>query len=119
MKLIVIDSVAFHFRQDFYDMAQRTRLLAEMAQKLMHLAEEKNLAVSASVQSAWCGIRLAACFSSYTQAFTLTIGDMCFPVQHEHRKSECLTCIIWHSSLRRVCAPSAGGADESGHHQNF
>ena len=46
MKLIVIDSIAFHFRQDFQDMAQRTRVLAEMAQKLMHLAEEKDLAVS-------------------------------------------------------------------------
>ncbi len=46
VKLIVIDSIAFHFRQDFQDMAQRTRVLAEMAQKLMHLAEEKDLAVS-------------------------------------------------------------------------
>lgn len=45
VKLIVIDSIAFHFRQDFQDMAQRTRVLAEMAQKLMHLAEEKDLAV--------------------------------------------------------------------------
>ncbi|DBA87454.1 TPA: hypothetical protein ACH3X1_004493 [Trebouxia sp. C0004] len=45
VKLIVIDSIAFHFRQDFQDMAQRTRVLAEMAQKLMHLAEETDLAV--------------------------------------------------------------------------
>lgn len=50
VKLIVIDSIAFHFRQDFQDMAQRTRVLAEMAQKLMHLAEEKDLAVSALIQ---------------------------------------------------------------------
>jgi len=46
VKLIIIDSIAFHFRQDFHDMAQRTRVLAEMAQKLMHLAEERDLAVS-------------------------------------------------------------------------
>lgn len=46
VKLIVIDSIAFHFRQDFQDMAQRTRVLAEMAQKLMQLAEDKDLAVS-------------------------------------------------------------------------
>lgn len=46
VKLIVIDSIAFHFRQDFQDMAQRTRVLAEMAQKLMHLAEKRDLAVS-------------------------------------------------------------------------
>lgn len=45
VKLIVIDSIAFHFRQDFQDMAQRTRVLAEMAQKLMHLAEKRDLAV--------------------------------------------------------------------------
>lgn len=45
VKLIVIDSIAFHFRQDFQDMAQRTRVLAEMAQKLMRLAEDKDLAV--------------------------------------------------------------------------
>ncbi|KAL3148107.1 DNA repair protein rad51c [Trebouxia sp. C0009 RCD-2024] len=45
VKLIVIDSIAFHFRQDFQDMAQRTRVLVEMAQKLVHLAEEKDLAV--------------------------------------------------------------------------
>lgn len=46
VKLIIIDSIAFHFRQDFQDMAQRTRVLAEMAQKLMQLAEDKDLAVS-------------------------------------------------------------------------
>lgn len=46
VKIIVIDSIAFHFRQDFQDMAQRTRVLAEMSQRLMHLAEQKDLAVS-------------------------------------------------------------------------
>ena len=74
MKLIVIDSIAFHFRQDFQDMAQRTRVLAEMAQKLMHLAEEKDLAVSIFVQSAvgtCCGIQWAACLSSYIQTCML------------------------------------------------
>lgn len=45
VKIIIIDSIAFHFRQDFQDMAQRTRVLAEMAQNLMHLAEDKDLAV--------------------------------------------------------------------------
>lgn len=42
-------------------MAQRTRVLAEMAQKLMHLAEEKDLAVSIFVQStvgSCCGIHI-------------------------------------------------------------
>ena len=45
VKIIIIDSIAFHFRQDFQDMAQRTRVLAEMAQNLMHLAEDRDLAV--------------------------------------------------------------------------
>ena len=41
----MIDSVAFHFRQDFRDMALRTRLLNGMAQQLLHLATENELAV--------------------------------------------------------------------------
>ena len=60
VKLIVIDSIAFHFRQDFQDMAQRTRVLAEMAQKLMHLAEEKDLAVSDYAPSAKIHARMHA-----------------------------------------------------------
>lgn len=54
----MIDSIAFHFRQDFQDMAQRTRVLAEMAQKLMHLAEEKDLAVGDSIPSAETHVRM-------------------------------------------------------------
>lgn len=45
VKLVVIDSVAFHFRQDFRDMALRTRLLKGMAQQLLRLAAENELAV--------------------------------------------------------------------------
>lgn len=52
VKIIIIDSIAFHFRQDFQDMAQRTRVLAEMAQNLMHLAEDRDLAVSGPSNSA-------------------------------------------------------------------
>ncbi|CAO2835093.1 unnamed protein product [Amaranthus hypochondriacus] len=45
VKLVVIDSITFYFRQDFEDMALRTRLLGEMALKLMKLAQKFNLAV--------------------------------------------------------------------------
>ncbi|KAL1349526.1 hypothetical protein HN51_026045 [Arachis hypogaea] len=45
VKMIIIDSVTFHFRQDFEDMALRTRLLNEMALKLMKLARKFCLAV--------------------------------------------------------------------------
>ena len=45
MKLVVIDSVAFHFRQDFRDMALRTTILAKMTNRLMDLATRQDLAV--------------------------------------------------------------------------
>lgn len=44
--LQVMDSVTFHFRQDFADMAARTRQLAQMAQQLMQLAGRQEVAVS-------------------------------------------------------------------------
>ncbi|KAF7139556.1 hypothetical protein RHSIM_Rhsim07G0028900 [Rhododendron simsii] len=45
VKVVIIDSVTFHFRQDFEDMALRTRLLSGMALKLMKLANKYSLAV--------------------------------------------------------------------------
>ena len=48
VKLIVVDSLTFHLRQDLQDMAHRTRLLAQLAQDLMRLAEERGIAVSHS-----------------------------------------------------------------------
>ncbi|PNW86948.1 hypothetical protein CHLRE_02g102500v5 [Chlamydomonas reinhardtii] len=45
VRLIVIDSVTFHFRQDFPDMAQRTRVVTGMAQQLISLAQTHNVAV--------------------------------------------------------------------------
>lgn len=46
VKLVVIDSITFHFRQDFVDMALRTRLLGGLALKLMKLAKKFSLAVN-------------------------------------------------------------------------
>jgi RAD51-like protein 2 len=45
VKIVIVDSVTFHFRQDFDDMALRTRLLSGMALKLMKLAKAFSLAV--------------------------------------------------------------------------
>ncbi|KAL1543414.1 DNA repair protein rad51c [Salvia divinorum] len=45
VKVVIVDSITFHFRQDFEDMALRTRLLSGMALKLMKLAKKFNLAV--------------------------------------------------------------------------
>ena len=45
VRLLVIDSIAFHFRQEFSNMALRTRLLHGMAQTLTQLALEFNVGV--------------------------------------------------------------------------
>ncbi|CAG9460369.1 unnamed protein product [Pedinophyceae sp. YPF-701] len=45
VRLLVLDSVTFHFRQGFSDMAMRTRVLVQMAQRLVALAEDRNVAV--------------------------------------------------------------------------
>eukprot|EP00249_Psilotum_nudum_P004207 c17750_g1_i2 orf=624-1505(-) len=45
VKIIVIDSVTFHFRHGFDDMALRTRLLGGMGQKLMRCAEMYDVAI--------------------------------------------------------------------------
>lgn len=45
IKLVIIDSVTFHYRSDYSTLSERTRTLAHMAQTLMALACEKNIAV--------------------------------------------------------------------------
>ncbi|XP_071093017.1 DNA repair protein RAD51 homolog 3-like [Haliotis cracherodii] len=45
VKLVIVDSIAFHFRHDFDDMSLRTRLLTSMAQSFIRLATEHKLAV--------------------------------------------------------------------------
>ena len=47
VRLVVLDSVAFHFRRGFDDFSVRSRLLAAMAQQLIALARERQLAVVA------------------------------------------------------------------------
>jgi len=50
VKLVVVDSVAFHFRQDFADMRERARLLSNVAQGLNTAAAKLGLAVVATNQ---------------------------------------------------------------------
>lgn len=45
VKIVIIDSISFHFRQNFEDMAQRTRVLKGLSQTLMKLAKKYSLAV--------------------------------------------------------------------------
>lgn len=47
VKIVITDSVAFHFRHDFEDMRLRTRLLNGMAQSLARLAADRTVAVRA------------------------------------------------------------------------
>ncbi|GAB4844359.1 DNA repair protein rad51c [Ancistrocladus abbreviatus] len=68
VKIVVIDSVTFHFRQDFEDLALRTRLLSGMALKLMKLAHKFNMAV----------VLLNQVTTKYTEGsyqLTLALGD--------------------------------------------
>ncbi|ESQ39231.1 hypothetical protein EUTSA_v10001556mg [Eutrema salsugineum] len=50
VKVVIVDSITFHFRQDFDDLAKRTRVLSEMALKFMKLAKKFSLAVVLSNQ---------------------------------------------------------------------
>lgn len=50
VRIVIIDSVAFHFRRGFVDYALRARLLKKMAQKLLAIAHKYNLAVVMSNQ---------------------------------------------------------------------
>ena len=45
IRLIVMDSVAFHFRHGFDDMAKRSRMLSQMSQDLNKMAKDNQLAV--------------------------------------------------------------------------
>ena len=52
--LVIIDSVAYHFRRGFPDMAVRARMLTGLAQELLQLASEFHLAVVVTNQvSEW------------------------------------------------------------------
>lgn len=45
VKIIILDSIAFHFRHDFEDLGLRTRLLHGLVQSFMKIAHEHKLAV--------------------------------------------------------------------------
>eukprot|EP01049_Picozoa_sp_SAG25_P006319 SAG25_NODE_470_length_7663_cov_2.756114_7_plen_82_part_00 len=45
IRLVIIDSIAFHFRHDYEEFAQRTRLLAAYSQSLTSLAHKFDVAI--------------------------------------------------------------------------
>ncbi|KAL3536967.1 hypothetical protein ACH5RR_000333 [Cinchona calisaya] len=68
VKVVIVDSITFHFRQDFEDMALRTRLLGGMALKLMKLAKKFSLAVILLNQ-------VTSKYSGGSFQLTLALGD--------------------------------------------
>ena len=58
VKLVVLDSITFHFRQDVQDMGQRSRMLYSMAQSLMQIAEAHDLAVRMLAWSRLASLRV-------------------------------------------------------------
>ncbi|KAK6920282.1 DNA recombination and repair protein Rad51-like, C-terminal [Dillenia turbinata] len=68
VKAVIVDSVTFHFRQDFQDMTLRTRLLGNMALKLMQLPKKFNLAVVLKNQ-------VTTKYSDGSFRLTLALGD--------------------------------------------
>ena len=76
VKLVVIDSIAFHFRQDFDDMALRASILAKTTNNLMSLAKKYDLAVVTINQATTKpGGRLApALGESYAHAATTRVA---------------------------------------------
>jgi RAD51-like protein 2 len=76
VKLVVVDSIAFHFRQDFDDMALRASILAKTTNGLMSLAKRYDLAVVTINQATTKpGGRLApALGESYAHAATTRVA---------------------------------------------
>jgi len=76
VKLVVVDSIAFHFRQDFDDMALRASILAKTTNNLMSLAKKHELAVVTINQATTKpGGRLApALGESYAHAATTRVA---------------------------------------------
>ena len=60
VKIVIIDSITFHFRQEFQDMAQRTRILAQLAQTLMRHAESKDIAVGQDTVNSFLDLSASA-----------------------------------------------------------
>lgn len=53
-KVVVLDTVAFHFRHGFEDYSQRTRALDALAGHLHRLATEFHIAVRRNQIDQWC-----------------------------------------------------------------
>ena len=74
VKIIILDSIAFHFRHDFEDMALRTRLLHGLVQSFMKMACEHRLAVSSM---GLCVVEIFECFFSFLyETLTLLLSTL-------------------------------------------
>ncbi|XP_050941882.1 DNA repair protein RAD51 homolog 3 isoform X2 [Cucumis melo] len=75
VKVVIVDSVTFHFRQNFDDLALRTRLLSEMALKLMKLAKKFSLAVRINHLVVVLFNQVTTKFAEGSFQLTLALGD--------------------------------------------
>ncbi|CAN8318560.1 unnamed protein product [Cochlearia groenlandica] len=78
VKVVIVDSITFHFRQDFDDLPQRTRVLSEMALKFMKLAKKYSLAVvllnQVTTKYTEGSFQLALALGHQTQIFIIIIS---------------------------------------------
>ena len=70
VKIVILDSIAFHFRHDFEDMALRTRLLHGLVQSFMKMACEHRLAVSSM---GLCVVEIFIFMSAFIYFFPQTL----------------------------------------------
>ncbi|XP_031487561.1 DNA repair protein RAD51 homolog 3 isoform X2 [Nymphaea colorata] len=68
IRIVIIDSITFHFRQHFEDLALRTRVLSSMVLKLMKVAKKYKLAVVLLNQ-------VTSKFANGTFHLTLALGE--------------------------------------------
>ena len=97
VRLLVLDSVAFHFRRGFDDFSVRSRLLASMAQQLIAVARQRQMAVVAINQLT---TRIAAAGSSSSGSDLSSLA----PALGESWSHACTNRVLLYWKGRERCA---------------
>ncbi|RRT66105.1 hypothetical protein B296_00025259, partial [Ensete ventricosum] len=102
VKIIVVDSITFHFRQDFDDLALRTRVLSGMSLKLMSFAKKYSLAVSCFAESS--NNKVCRGFISPNSCPRPSFMDFCLYYAGDTWSHACTNRIIlyWHGNDRHA-----------------
>lgn len=67
IRLVIVDSVTFHFRQEAQGVGERTRALAHLGQDLMALAGRRQLAVRINGHVQGIGLGLGRPYGSFRE----------------------------------------------------